>query len=101
MFCDDPHRQCSAMIAIDNDLHRRLTSVARGEPPRVLDLFAGAGGLSLGFQRAGFRIEGAVEIDPLAARTHARNFYPDDFGAHSGPRDITLTEPEEMGRPDI
>jgi DNA (cytosine-5)-methyltransferase 1 len=89
------------MIAIDNDLRRRLTSVARGEPPGVLDLFAGAGGLSLGFQRAGFRIEGAVEIDPLAARTHARNFHPDDSGAHSGPRDITLTEPEEMGRPDI
>ena len=52
-----------------------LVRLARGEKPRVLDLFSGAGGISLGFQRAGFRIDGAVEIDPLPARTHARNFH--------------------------
>jgi len=75
----------------------QLTRVARGEPPRVLDLFAGAGGLSLGFQRAGFRIDGAVEIDPLAARTHARNFHPLDFERHAVARDVTRTEPEELG----
>ena len=57
---------------------RRLERLVRGEPPRVLDLFAGAGGLSLGFHRAGFRIDGAMEMDPLAARTHARNFHPED-----------------------
>ncbi len=71
----------------------QLARLAHGEPPRVVDLFAGAGGLSLGFQRAGFRIDGAVEIDPLAARTHARNFHHDD----AGPRDITRTEPAELG----
>ncbi len=69
-----------------------LARLARGEPPRVLDLFAGAGGLSLGFQRAGFRIDAAVEIDPLAARTHARNFHHP-----SVPRDITQLEPDELG----
>ena len=71
-----------------------LRRLASGEPPRVLDLFAGAGGLSLGFQRAGFRIDGAVEIDPLAARTHARNFHPGEAGV---PRDITRMEPDELG----
>jgi DNA (cytosine-5)-methyltransferase 1 len=74
-----------------------LRRLARGEPPRVLDLFAGAGGLSLGFQRAGFRIDGAVEMDPLAARTHARNFHPGDVERHGVARDITRTEPEELG----
>jgi DNA (cytosine-5)-methyltransferase 1 len=43
---------------------------------RTLDLFAGAGGLSLGFELAdlGFRPVGAVEIDPAAARTYKRHF---------------------------
>jgi DNA (cytosine-5)-methyltransferase 1 len=82
---------------IDPAFGRQLARMARGEPPRVLDLFAGAGGLSLGFQRAGFRIDGAVEIDPFAARTHARNFHPDDVGRHGVARDITLMEPDELG----
>ena len=76
----------------------RLSRVACGESPRVLDLFAGAGGLSLGFQRAGFNIGGAVEIDPLAAQTHALNFHPDDPVRHAIPRDITRTEPDELGQ---
>jgi DNA (cytosine-5)-methyltransferase 1 len=41
---------------------------------RVLDLFAGCGGLSLGFQNAGFIIDTAVEIDPIHAETHRINF---------------------------
>jgi DNA (cytosine-5)-methyltransferase 1 len=40
---------------------------------RVVDLFAGAGGFSLGFANAGFEVLDAVESDPWAAETLAAN----------------------------
>ena len=42
--------------------------------PIGVDLFAGAGGMSLGFEQAGFDIVAAVEIDPVHCATHAYNF---------------------------
>ncbi len=41
---------------------------------QILDLFAGAGGFSLGFEQAGFKIVGAIEIDKWAGETFAYNF---------------------------
>ncbi|MCY1040411.1 DNA cytosine methyltransferase [Corallococcus sp. bb12-1] len=63
-----------------------------------MDLFAGAGGLFLGFHRSGGRSVGGVEFDPLAALTYATNFHgdslPDEFAMHSVARDITAKENE-------
>ena len=41
--------------------------------PKVLDLFAGAGGLSLGFEQAGFDIVAAVEYDAVHCAVHEFN----------------------------
>ena len=42
--------------------------------PIGIDLFSGAGGLSLGFEQAGFDVAAAVEIDPVHCAVHKFNF---------------------------
>ncbi len=51
----------------------RLGEMVLGRPV-VVDLFAGAGGICLGFEQAGFDVVAAVEIDPVHAAVHAFNF---------------------------
>ena len=41
---------------------------------KYIDLFCGAGGLSLGFEQAGFKNVFAVEFNPEFAKTYHRNF---------------------------
>ena len=78
----------------------KLRGMGESHPPRVLDLFAGCGGLSLGFSRAGFVPLAAVEIDALAIGSYARNFHGGEpekvLAAHSCPRDIVRAEPANL-----
>jgi DNA (cytosine-5)-methyltransferase 1 len=84
----------------DRTIARKLARIAKGASPRVLDLFSGCGGISLGFQKAGFTSLAAVEIDELAALSHALNFHghleSEPLAAHAKARDITKLEPDEL-----
>lgn len=83
-------------------IRSKIERIQAGGKPRVLDLFAGCGGISLGFHSAGFEIVGAVEFDRHAAMSHARNFHRDVssdlFEVHSRARDITDTDPAKLVR---
>ncbi len=78
-------------------IQKKINRLVREERTRVLDLFAGCGGLSLGFHAAGCRIAAAVEFDPDAARSHGTNFHPGDE-RFSLARDIMVTRPDVLTR---
>ena len=83
--------------ALDKTIQKKIDRLKASGRPTFIDLFSGCGGLSLGYVTAGFQSLGAVEIDPLAARSHARNFFGNlpkaAFEAHAQARDITTLEP--------
>jgi DNA (cytosine-5)-methyltransferase 1 len=76
-------------------VRQKIARLQAGTKPRVLDLFAGCGGLSLGFQAAGCEIAAAIEFDKDAARSHGTNFHPKD-ARHAEARDITITPPKKL-----
>ena len=59
---------------------REAATAAASTAPTVIDLFAGAGGSSEGFTRAGFRVLAALDLDEVAVRTYRLNHpaVPDD-----------------------
>lgn len=64
---------------------------------KCLDLFSGAGGLTLGLAAAGFESVGAIEIDDVAGKTYVQNFGERSvalFGPAAG--DIRRTDPSVL-----
>jgi DNA (cytosine-5)-methyltransferase 1 len=48
--------------------------MSRSRRPIAIDLFCGAGGLSLGFEQAGFEVVAAIDSNPVNTSTYSRNF---------------------------
>ena len=78
-------------------INQKITRLAKGSSLRVLDLFSGCGGLSLGFHAAGCDITATIEFDPDAAKSHGQNFHPGK-PAHAKARDITTTTPLQISK---
>ncbi len=53
--------------------HRLREQRKEHEGPSVVDLFAGAGGLSHGLSQAGYRIDWAIDVEPDAVATYRLN----------------------------
>lgn len=73
--------------------------------PTAVDLFSGAGGITLGLSNAGFDVRFCSDIDPACALTHARNFPTIPF-AHASieklrGRDILKTAGLKRGELDL
>jgi len=51
-----------------------MSLACQSQRPIAIDLFSGAGGMSLGFEQAGLDVVAAVEIDPIHALIHHYNF---------------------------
>ena len=62
--------------------------------PVGVELFCGAGGMSLGFRSAGVRVALAVDADPLCVGTHTRNFP----GCTALLADVTQLSAEDLRR---
>jgi len=57
----------------NNNNKSRNSLQKRKHRPLAVDLFCGCGGLSVGLKKAGFKVVGAVDVDPLSIKTYRAN----------------------------
>jgi DNA (cytosine-5)-methyltransferase 1 len=72
-----------------NVSRRVARKTKKGDLPKIVSLFSGAGGLDHGFKAAGFEISAAFDVSPAAILTHRRNFP----GSTSIAGDLTRLKP--------
>lgn len=62
--------------ALDSSVYRlrRPSRLSSSDRPTAIDLFCGAGGLTLGLLNAGFDVLLSADLDEGCGRTHCRNF---------------------------
>jgi DNA (cytosine-5)-methyltransferase 1 len=86
-----PGKASRASNLDDKLIRSKLQRIQKGGEIRYMDMFAGCGGISLGFLTAGFTPVASIEMDPWAARSHGANFgkhfVGGDRDAHHIPRD--------------
>ena len=74
--------------------NRMATKESKNKPsrPTAIDCFAGCGGMSQGFNQAGFKVVGAIEIDTDAAGVYELN-HPT---AHMWSQDIRTVTSDDI-----
>lgn len=97
-----PGKTTHASNSDDKLIRSKLQRIQKGGEIRYMDMFAGCGGISLGFLTAGFTPVASIEMDPWAARSHGANFGTRSVGgdreAHHVPRDaVTETADTVFG----
>lgn len=65
--------------------------------PTAIDLFCGAGGLSLGLRNAGFSVVVGADVDPTSVETHTANLGGLGYLGDLGNPDLFLTQLREWG----
>ncbi|OPY73257.1 MAG: putative BsuMI modification methylase subunit YdiO [Syntrophorhabdus sp. PtaU1.Bin002] len=75
-----------------NPKRRQRPARQINDRPTAVDLFCGCGGLTVGLKKAGFRILGAVDVDPLSVKTYKAN-HPD---VKLWEKDIRELDPQEL-----
>ena len=79
----------------NSDSALSTVATAMSGQPKVVDLFAGAGGFSLGARNAGAHVTFAVEFDKFAAATYRKNFCETgDTALYT--EDILRLDPEKL-----
>lgn len=87
------HKERALKQKTKGDPRRKRGSALRVDgKPTAVDLFCGCGGLTVGLKRAGFRVLGAVDVDPLSVKTYKANHR--DVALWE--KDIRELEPQEL-----